>query len=89
MDIEKRLTNLENLVNALIKRIDNDKFYQSADDASEKKGISTNASGVEENGNGILDLADLSDENSTAIEDLAEMIDDLESRVEALEEKEA
>lgn len=89
MDIEKRLTNLENLVNSLIKRIDNDKFYQNADTASEKKGISTNASGVEENGIGILDLASLSDENSTAIEDLAEMIDELEARVEALEEKEA
>ena len=88
MDIETRLTNLENLVGSLIKRIDNDKFYQNANDASEKKGISTNASGVEENGNGILDLASLSDENSTSIEELAEMVDDLESRVEALEEKE-
>ena len=88
MDIEKRLANLENLVNALIKRINNDKFYSNADTTSEKIGISTNAMGVEENGLGILDIADLSDENSSAIEDLAEMIDDLEARVEALEEKE-
>jgi hypothetical protein len=31
MDIERRLTNLENLVSSLIKRIDNDKFYNNAD----------------------------------------------------------
>ena len=31
MDIETRLTNLENLVNSLIKKIDNDKFYANAD----------------------------------------------------------
>lgn len=31
MDLETRVANLENLVNALIKRIDNDKFYSSAD----------------------------------------------------------
>lgn len=29
--IEKRLTNLENLVHAIIRKIDNDKFYQNAD----------------------------------------------------------
>ena len=33
MSIEDRLSNLENLVNSLIKRIDNDKFYDSADKA--------------------------------------------------------
>lgn len=61
-----------------------------------------NASGINENSNGILDLADLSDENnsaiedvagladenSTAIEDLAALIGDLEERVAALEAKE-
>ena len=31
MDLETRVANLENLVGALIKRIDNDKFYTSAD----------------------------------------------------------
>lgn len=31
MTIEKRLTNLENLVNALSKKIDDNKFYQQAD----------------------------------------------------------
>ena len=88
MTIEERLTNLENLVNALIKRIDKEKFYSNADTASEKIGINTNAIGVEENGICILDIADLSDENSSAIEDLAEVIDDLELRVENIEKKE-
>lgn len=31
MNLETRIKNLENLVNALIKRIDNDKFYSNAD----------------------------------------------------------
>lgn len=31
MDLEKRITNLENLVASLIKRINNDKFYDEAD----------------------------------------------------------
>ena len=33
MSIEERLSNLEKLVDSLIKRIDNDKFYDSADKA--------------------------------------------------------
>lgn len=40
MDIETRLTNLENLVNALIKRIDNDKFYTDADTQGIRKSVS-------------------------------------------------
>lgn len=33
MDLEKRITNLENLVTSLIKRVDNDKVYNNADKA--------------------------------------------------------
>lgn len=40
MDIEKRLTNLENLVNSLIKRINNDKFYSDADSAGIRQSVS-------------------------------------------------
>lgn len=40
MDIEKRLSNLEKLVNNLIKKIDNNKFYQDADVAGVRKGVS-------------------------------------------------
>lgn len=86
MDIEKRVANLEKLVYSLIKRTDNDKFYQSADTDSERKGIDANTEGVAENDSAIIDIAELSDENGTAIEELADMIDDLESRVSALEE---
>ena len=38
--MEERLTNLENLVYALIKRIDNDKVYSSADVDSVRKSVS-------------------------------------------------
>ena len=40
MDIETRLTNVENLVNALIKRINNDKFYSDADTAGIRQSVS-------------------------------------------------
>ncbi len=40
MDIEKRVSNLEKLVNGLIKKIDNNKFYQDADVAGVRKGVS-------------------------------------------------
>lgn len=40
MDIEKRLTNLENLVANLIETINNSKFYTDADVAGVRKGVS-------------------------------------------------
>lgn len=40
MELEKRVANLEKLVNNLIKRIDNDKIYQNADVAGMRQGIS-------------------------------------------------
>lgn len=42
MDLEKRITNLENLVYSLIKRIDNDKFYSNADSDGIKRTESDN-----------------------------------------------
>lgn len=45
--------------------------------------------GTTENGQSILDVADLADENSTSIEELAEMLQDHEDRIAALEDKEA
>lgn len=42
--------------------------------------------GINENGAGILDLADVADENSNGILDLADYIAELEKRVTALEE---
>lgn len=46
---------------------------------------STNS--INENSDGILDIADLSDENSTAITDIAEILDDITTRLEELEGK--
>lgn len=40
MTIEERLTNLENIVNALIKRIDKDKYYADADTAGIRQSVS-------------------------------------------------
>ena len=40
MDIETRLTNLENLVNSLIDMMNNNKFYTDADVAGVRQGIS-------------------------------------------------
>lgn len=87
MDLETRITNLENLVNALSKKIDKNKFYQDADTSSERINISNNTNGVSENDSAICDVAELEDINSSAIDDLAEMIDNLENRVAKLEEQ--
>lgn len=84
-DYNTRLTNVENTLNALIKTLNMKQMYSEADNVAEKKNIGENTFGVAENGNGILDLADLSDENSTALEEIAEMLDDHEQRLEALE----
>ena len=55
--------------------------------------VATNTEDIEENSEGIIDVAEVADENSISIEDLAEIIDgllaaieDLEQRVTALEE---
>lgn len=44
--------------------------------------------GVDENGEGLIDVADLADENDSSIEELAEMLSELDERVQTLEEKE-
>lgn len=85
MSIDERITKLENLVNALIAKVDNINFYQKADTASERIGISTNSAGVAENDSAICDVADLSDVNSQAIDDLAEMVDELSNKISELE----
>ena len=88
MDIYKRVENLENQLNGILKKIENNKFYQDADDNAEKIRISDTENGVSENDSAIMDIAELSDENGTAIEELADMLDDLEERVTSLESKE-
>lgn len=44
-------------------------------------------SGIAENSDGILDIAELSDENSSAVEELGSQIQSLDDRVTALENK--
>ena len=83
----KEFDNLRNLVYALIKRIDNDKFYDSADKSSMRINESNNSEGVSENDTAICDIADLSDVNSSAIDDLAVIIDELINKVYELEKQ--
>ena len=92
MSIEERLSNLEKLVDSLIKRIDNDKFYDSADKMGIRQtegnhgiAIDENTQGISENDGAICDVAELSDVNSQAIDDLAEMVDELSNKVDAME----
>ena len=49
MDLEKRVANLENLVSALIKRIDNDRYYANADTNALRQTDGTQADGIEKN----------------------------------------
>lgn len=77
LTIEQRLSNLENLVNSLAKRIDGNKFYADADTQGNRQSISANTEGVSDNSFGLFDVASLADENSQAIMELAEMIADM------------
>lgn len=85
-ELKRRLTIVENNLNASIKIYNMDKSYNNADNNGIRQSVSNNTSGVAENGVGLLDIASLSDENSLAIEDIAVFVDDLEQRVSALEE---
>jgi len=78
MTIEQRVKNLENLVGALSKKIDNIKFYFDADIAGDRQSINENAESISDNSNGLFDVASLADENSQAIMDLAEIISEME-----------
>ena len=78
MDILTRLENLENFVFALSEKIDRNQFYNNADTAGNRQGVSNNITGIEENSEGLFDIAALADENSEAIMELAEMIAEME-----------
>ena len=83
----KEFDDLRNLVLALIKRIDNDKYYDSADKNGIRQTEGNLTSATTENDTAICDIADLSDVNSSAIDDLAVIIDELINKVYELEEK--
>lgn len=85
MSIEKRLTRLEQLVDSLIKRIENEKFYQDADTNGVRVSSSNANSKASENEDGLLDIASVADENSECTLELAEMISKLEDRVATIE----
>ena len=67
MSIEERLSNLEKLVDSLIKRIDNDKFYDSADKQGIRQTEGNHREAIEVNASDVADTR-------TAIEELYEMV---------------
>lgn len=85
MDIETRLTNLENLVTALSKKIDNIKFYQDADNAGMRQTennqavqIDANTVGVAGNEDAVCELSEVVD---TSIAELEQAICDLSEEI--------
>lgn len=94
MDIETRVTNLENLVNSLVSMMNNQKFYTDADIAGCRHtegelGTKNDEQdgGITENSDAVVDVAALSDENSTAITDLGDYAGSLDERITELEGK--
>lgn len=92
MDLEKRVSNLEHLVGALINTINRNNFYNDADKNGIRQtennhgvAIESNSEGINENDNAICDVAELSDVNSQAIDDLAEMVDELANQIAEME----
>jgi len=85
MDIETRLTNLENLVHALINSLNLKEMYNNADKTGFQKTEDIHTVGISENDTAICDVADLSDVNSQAIDDLAELVDELSNKVAEME----
>lgn len=67
MSIEERLSNLEKLVDSLIKRIDNDKFYDSADKQGIRQTEGNHGEAIDINASDVADTR-------TAIEELYEMV---------------
>lgn len=87
MDIETRLTKLENLVHAFIKSAGIKADYANADTNAIRVTEGEHGEQINLDSESIFDLADLAGENSDANFDLAEMVSDLEARVTELENK--
>lgn len=91
-EMELRIKNLEENMSTLASKqyartVDNEDKIQKTDSelSDTNSNVSANKQSVNENSDGIFDLADLSDENSASILDLAEYISQLEERVAQLE----
>ena len=69
MTTEERLTNLENLVYSLIKKVDNDKFYNEADKGGIRQTESQHLEMINDNSNDVSDVR-------TAIEEVYEMLNE-------------
>lgn len=94
MDLETRVTNLENLVLSFIQnqnRVDEYKGYDidgcRQTENLQATDISNNSNNISDNSSGIYDLADVVSEDSESIYDLADIVSELDERVSALEDK--
>ena len=83
MDIETRLTNLENLVNGLIVNMNSHNTYIDADinGCRHTEGELSHTNDVQDvdisdNSAAVFDLAEMEDDNSAAVFDLAEAVDE-------------
>ena len=91
-ETESRIKNLEENLSVLAgqqyaRTVDNEDEIQKTDSelSDTNSNVSANKQSINENSDGIFDLADLSDENSASILDLADYISQLEERVTQLE----
>ena len=85
MDTEKRLTILEDKVDALLNTLNIKDFDNYADIASIRNTEDIHGEGISENDTAVCDVAELSDVNSQAIDDLAELVDELSNKVAEME----
>lgn len=88
---ETKETQITNIIKKEVKKVKDD-LYKKIGWTQEKtfeniNRTSTNSNNINENSNGIFDIADLADENSGSIFDLADLLAELDERVTALEEK--
>ena len=59
MDILTRLINLENLVSALLEKIDRNQFYNNADIVGNRQSTYFNTLDISDNSDAIFELAEL------------------------------
>ena len=85
MDIEKRLSNLEKLVNSLIKKLNNDRFYTDSDINGVRKGNSDNYAEIQNAQESISNTGDVVDSVMTeAIPNLMNSNEQLQTTIDMI-----
>lgn len=82
MDIEKRLSNLENMVCALSNKVDRIKFYTDSDTNGNSVAISNNADEMRTEDSALEDaMCELSESTDTSIASLEQALCDLSEEI--------